>query len=132
MLCVSVRIWEHLNIFKPHESSSQLSTHIILVQPFITSLIPFIMQNDYAADSDSGESDNHQSLNAQPTDTGFLITPDDTGILYTYLKQFKSSDTSHHATLIEEAMAQLYQLHPDNASFDKMEARKACCLYVLM
>ena len=92
----------------------------------------FIMQNESSSDSQSGESELSQSPNDQPTNPGFIITPDDIGILQGYLEEFQEADTSLRTRLIEKAMAELYQLRPSNASFDKKEASKVYSIQIIM
>ncbi|KAN0136534.1 hypothetical protein V8E53_005581 [Lactarius tabidus] len=45
-------------------------------------------------------------------------------ILWQYLDEFQNTDTGSHANVIQRAMAEVYQHHPPNASFDKMEVGK--------
>ena len=90
------------------------------------------MQNESSSDSPSGESELSQSPNDQPTNAGFMITPDDIGILQEYLEEFQEADTSLWTRIIEKAMAELYQLRPSNASFDKKEASKVCSIHIIM
>ena len=90
------------------------------------------MQNESSLDSPSGESELSQSPNDQPTNAGFMITPDDIGILQEYLEEFQEADTSLWTRIIEKAMAELYQLRPSNASFDKKEASKVCSIHIIM
>jgi hypothetical protein len=52
----------------------------------------------------------------------FLIAKEDADILWQYLDEFQNADTGSHANIIQRAMAEVYQHHPPNASFDKMEA----------
>jgi hypothetical protein len=88
------------------------------------------MQNESSSDSHSGESELSQSSNDQPINPGFIITPDDIGTLQEYLEEFKEADTTLRTRIIEKAMAELYQLRPSNASFDKKEASKVRCLFI--
>ena len=63
---------------------------------------------------------------------GFIITPDDIGILQEYLEEFQEADTSLRTRIIEKAMAELYRLRPSNVSFDKKEASKVSSIHILM
>jgi hypothetical protein len=56
--------------------------------------------------------------------TCFSIAKEDADILWQYLDEFQNADTGSHANVIQRAMAEVYQHHPPNASFDKMEVGK--------
>jgi hypothetical protein len=56
--------------------------------------------------------------------SGFLAMTEKDDILWQYLDEFQNTDTGSHANVIQRAMAEVYQHHPPNASFDKMEVGK--------
>jgi hypothetical protein len=52
----------------------------------------------------------------------FSISKQDADILHQHLDDFQKADKDTCADIIQRAMAQIYQLHLSNASFDKMGA----------
>jgi hypothetical protein len=52
----------------------------------------------------------------------FSIAREDADILRQHLDEFQNADTDSRANVIQRAMAEVYQRHPPNTSFDKMEA----------
>ena len=59
------------------------------------------------------------SVTTQPLGTHFKFTSDDKDILLQYLDEFKLAETNTRTRIIERAMADIYQLRPPNAPFDK-------------
>jgi hypothetical protein len=92
------------------------------------------MQNEYFSDSSScsqsGVSDASPTCNVQTMNMGFAITPQDVGVLRQYIDEFQEADTTLRTKIIEKAMAELYQLRPAKAHFDKKEASKVCHSYI--
>ncbi|KAN0138807.1 hypothetical protein V8E53_003195 [Lactarius tabidus] len=58
------------------------------------------------------------------TSAHFSINKEDADILQQHLDDFQNADTGSCANVIQRAMAEVYQHHPPNTSFDKMEAGK--------
>jgi hypothetical protein len=58
------------------------------------------------------------------TSAHFSIDKEDADILHQHLDDFQNADTGSHASVIQRAMAEVYQHHPPNTSFDKMEVGK--------
>jgi hypothetical protein len=90
------------------------------------------MQNEYEDDFGFGQSAHQEGPNAQPMNPGFIVTKEDSAILEEYIVKFKAADTAGRTILIEEAMGRLYGQRPENAPFDKMDARTAGYTYILM
>ena len=59
-------------------------------------------------------------------DNEFSIDSDDAKILQEYLDKFQDGDTELRATIVANAMAELYDLRPEDAPFDKTKASQVC------
>jgi hypothetical protein len=56
----------------------------------------------------------------------FSIDSDGAKILQEYLDDFQDGDTELRATIVANAMAELYDLRPEDAPFDKTKASQVC------
>ena len=59
-------------------------------------------------------------------DGEFTINSDEAKILQEYLDDFQDGDTELRAKIVANAMAELYDLRPEDAPFDKTKASQVC------
>ena len=81
------------------------------------------MQDQYSSDIWIETSQLSSDHNEQGGNISFTITTEDSKILLEHLDKFQDADTDLHTKIINTAMGRLYVNQPDDASFDKGEAR---------
>ena len=89
------------------------------------------MQDQYSSDIRTETSQLSADHNEQGRNIGFTITTEDSEILLEHLDEFQDADTDLRTKIINTAMGRLYVNRPDDASFDKGEARtvhRSSCL----
>lgn len=112
------------------ESSTAHCLSLYTYSIVLPSHISCIMQTGSPSDSHSGGSDVSSAHDEHAS--GFTITSRDSDILQNYLDEFQEANTNLRTIVIERAMAQLYELRPVSAPFDKKDAKKVCfhCVHV--
>ena len=82
------------------------------------------MQAESLSNSRDGSSDNSGIHPSQLTNVGFQLTPEDIGILEQHLEEFGEAETKTQTKLVQSIMGELYQHHPVNTPFYKVQASK--------
>jgi len=61
--------------------------------------------------------------------TGFVIGPNDKGVLKKYLNEFQDGDWDVRVEVVGKALGEIYRLRPDDTPFGKKEATEVCIAY---
>lgn len=84
------------------------------------------MQPGPLSDTHSGESERPSGAATPLAPDTFSITPEDATILKGYLVDFQKAETEVRKKILEQAMGEIYALHPLASAFDKKEAKQVC------